>query len=224
MRTKTLEVDIPPHAGAGSVDVTKRQTELKSQKRRDVMKKNISMSEESWWEEEAKNRDLPLTYALDRRLCSVIKECQGPVLSHCPQLTRQVAEEIARISREEPGGMNACRLFVKVVPDEKHIPNHRNGESNQAQNKYDLLSVGSVDMSDSSSFVATFEVYVYLFPSTSLLSRLQSMVFNFSSKKNEDGKGSMLKNVTLSPDFILVKKKLFRSRSNSIEIIRSTER
>jgi len=120
-------------------------------------------------------------------------------ISPCPSLIKRITNEIAKSSCQEPGGLSACRVLIKIATDA-----HRGVRpiSDEFSNDCETCQLGTVDMSVNQ--VATFEMFVYLFPAKSLFSRLRSFLSKISPRNV----------VSLTEDFVLVKRKLFRSRNN----------
>ena len=132
------------------------------------------------------------------------------LLSYCPGLPQRISEEIARISRDEPGGMAAGRVRLNIVSNESFttLPESFGADS---ENKPASLSLGKTSLSDA-KVIETFEIQIYLFPSNSVLSKLQSIVTSLRQK--DASKHSRSRSISLLPDFILTKQKLFRSNNN----------
>ncbi|XP_077968651.1 uncharacterized protein LOC144422757 [Styela clava] len=88
--------------------------------------------------------------------------------------------------------------------------------------------LGCLDLCDSDS-VPTFELYIYLAPVTSwswwvrrlFSSSLKAGKGDCDAHRNKPNSNQKnLKSLNLMPDFTLVKRKLYRTRSNSLEVIR----
>jgi len=78
----------------------------------------------------------------------------------------------AKSSRQEPGGLSACRVHIKIATDA-----HRGVGpiSDEFSNNCETCQLGTVDLSVNQK-IATFEMFVYLFPAKSLFSRLRSFL------------------------------------------------
>jgi len=126
-------------------------------------------------------------------------------ISPCPSLIKRITNEIAKSSCQEPGGLSACRVLIKIATDA-----HRGVRpiSDEFSNDYETCQLGTVDMSVNQKIV-TFEMFVYLFPSKSLFSRLRSFLSKIVPRNF----------VSLTEDFVLVKRKLFRSRNSKEEVV-----
>ena len=139
-------------------------------------------------------------------LCFVV----GVFLSFCPELPMRISEEIARISRDEPGGLAACRFQINIVSD-LPFSNFVNSLKLNFESRPSSLALGNTSLS-LTRMVETFEVQIYLFPSNSVLSKLQSVIISLR-QKDDFNKFSRSRNISLLPDFVLTKQKLFRSNS-----------
>uniref|UniRef100_H2Z576 Uncharacterized protein n=1 Tax=Ciona savignyi TaxID=51511 RepID=H2Z576_CIOSA len=173
-----------------------------------------SITDDSWLEEEAALREGPLIDALQIQLTSLLRQSTVFSFSFNDFLTREVAEEIRRASRQETGGMRACRVFVRMLTESDF--------SNKVSNTdfpFDKVSVsiGCLDLSADDT-VPTFELFVYLCPSQSPLNWIRSVISAISSKTST--KQSRCRTVRLQSDFVLMKRKLFRSQNSFAKVFR----
>ena len=140
----------------------------------------------------------------------------GILLSYCPGLPMRISEEIARISRDEPGGLSAGRFQLNIATNESFLKFADTFDLN-AESKPTSLTLGSASLSEA-RMVETFEVQIYLFPSNSVLSKLQSIISTLR-QKDDSRRNSRPRNISLLPDFVLTKHKLFRSNNNKPFIV-----
>jgi len=122
----------------------------------------------------------------------------------------RISDEIARISRDEPGGLSAGRFQLNIVSNESFLT-FTDTFNSDVESKPSLLSLGSASLSEA-RMIETFEVNIYLFPSNSVLSKLQSVITTLRQK--DENKRTRSRNISLLPDFVLTKQKLFRSNNN----------
>ena len=139
-------------------------------------------------------------------------------------MPRRVCDEAARISRDEPGGITACRIHVKILLKENLSISSNDLIFQDLNSATSVLSLGSTSLSEN-GVVETFEIDVYLFPAVTVFSRLQAIMTSLSLKQNNSDKRSHPRNISLLPDFVLVKRKLFRSNnSKPFAVFRSFEK
>ena len=146
------------------------------------------------------------------------------LFSHSPNLLTKISEEIVRMSRDEPGGVTTCRVHLNLVSREKCSPS-RIAEELRSNLEITSTKLGS-SLVTNSHVVETSKIEVYLLFSSSILSRLQSIVRSFSlrgSQKDFKSKPRPQK-LLLLPDCVLVKQKLFRSNNKkSVFLLKSIE-
>ena len=140
------------------------------------------------------------------------------IVSFCPDLPRRISDEIVRVSCEEPGGVAAGRVKIYLRSKEGWPASADDGFSLESSEGLCSTSfcLGTVGLTEKNT-VETFEVDVFLFPSNSVLSRLQTIITNLSLSK--EGKFNRFRSISLLPDFVLVKRKLFRSSSKKPLIV-----
>lgn len=149
---------------------------------------------------------------------------------HLPDLDSTLTEKFYPDSSGDSG-------FGEISNSRRHLTSRR-GQFSVSSTSLPALSsasrlqvacadIGRIDCCDNDA-VATFEVYVYLAPAISWTWWLRKFFFSSfkTGKGNQNQKNATSsKNsraVTVLEDFTIVKRKLYRSRSNSIEVIRCT--
>nr|XP_002131675.1 uncharacterized protein LOC100186509 [Ciona intestinalis] len=173
-----------------------------------------STTDDKWWEEEAALRETPLINALQIQLETLLRQSTVFSFSFNETLTREIAEEVSRTSRQETGGMRACRVFVRLISESNF-----SSKVSHTETSLDKVSVnvGCLDLSAGET-VSTFELYVYLCPSQSPLNWIRSVISAISSKTAP--KQQRCRAVRLQLDFVLMKRKLFRSQDSSVKVFR----
>ena len=139
------------------------------------------------------------------------------LLCHSSDTIKHVAREIVSLLRDEPGGVTTCRVHLNVI---MRGCRSTSGIAKDLEDRKEVPSIrlGGV-MIGSDSVVATSEVDVYLFASLCMLARFQAIITSLSNKQDKCPK---LRKLSLHPEFILEKQKLFRSNSSTPVVVLKT--